>query len=98
VVRRLITGLVIAALGLLVAAAGLAADRRALEADGQTNTMPVHWDQASPKIIAHLDKARLERGEVLCEIKKIDPQIVGGQTVGLIKGDPAECFKIVRHS
>ena len=95
-VRRLITGLVIAALGWLGAANGLAEDRKALQADGQTNIMPVHWDQASPKIIAHLDKARLERGEVLCEIKKIDAQTVAAQTVGLIEADPAECFKIVR--
>ena len=95
-VQRLISGLVIAALGWLGAANGLAADRRAMEADGQTNIMPVHWDQASAKIIAHPDKARLERGEVLCEIKKIDPQIVAAQTVGLIKADPAECFQIVR--
>jgi len=96
VVRRLITGLVIAALGWLGAANGWAADQKVLEADGQTNIMPVHWDQASPKIIAHLDKARLERGEVLCEIKKIDSQTVAVQTAGLIKADPAECFKIVR--
>jgi hypothetical protein len=74
----------------------LAADRKGLQADGRTNTMPVHWDQASPKIIPHLDQARLERGEVLCEIKKIDPQTVAVQSWGLIKADPAECFKIVR--
>lgn len=96
-VRRLISGLLIAALGCWLGAAnGLAADRRCLEADGKTNVMPVHWDQASPKIIAHLDKARLERGEVLCEIKKIDSLSLAAQTVGLIKADPAECFKIVR--
>ena len=96
-VRGLITGLVIAALGWLGAANGLAADQKGLEADGQTNIMPVHWDQASPKIIAHPDKARLEGGEVLCEVKKIDPLTVAAQTVGLIKADPAECFKIVRE-
>ena len=95
-VQRLITGLVIAVLSWLGAANGLAADRKALEADGQTNIMPVQWDQASPKIIALLDKARLERGEVLCEIKKVDSLTLAGQTVGLIKADPAECFKIVR--
>jgi len=96
VIRRLITGLMIAALGWFGAANGLTADRKALQADGQTNTMPVHWDQAAPKIIAHFDKTKLERGEVLCEIKKIDPQTLAAQTVGLIKADPAECFKIVR--
>jgi hypothetical protein len=96
VVRRLKIGLVMAAMAWLGAANGLAEDRKALQADCQTNTMPVHWDQASPKIIDRIDSARLERGEVLCEIKKIDPQTVAAQTVGLIKADPAECFKIVR--
>ena len=87
---------VIITLGWLGSGNGLAADRKGLQADGRTNTMPVHWDQASPKIILHLDQARLERGEVLCEIKKIDPQTVAAQSGGLIKADPAECFEIVR--
>ena len=87
---------VIVTLGWIGSGNGLAVDRKALQADGRSNTMPVQWDQASPKIIPHLDKARLERGEVLCEIKKIDPQTVAAQSVGLIKADPAECFKIVR--
>jgi hypothetical protein len=61
-------------LGWLGSGNGLAADRKDLRADGSTNTMPVHWDQASAKIILHLDQAEMERGEVLCEIKKLDPQ------------------------
>jgi len=87
---------VILAIGWLVPGDGLASARKNLCADGRTNTMPVQWDQVSRKIIAHLDKDRLERGEVLCEIKKIDPQTVAAQSVGLIKADPAECFKLVR--
>jgi len=97
VAHRLIILSVIVALGWLGSGNGLAVERKDLQADGRTNTMPVHWDQASPKIIPHLDKARLERGEVLCEIKKIDPQTVAGQSAGLIKADPAECFKVVRR-
>ena len=93
---RLVILSVIITLGWFGSGNGLAADRKGLQADGCTNTMPVHWDQASPKIIPHLDLARLERGEVLCEIKKIDPQTVVAQSGGLIKADPAECFKIVR--
>ncbi len=94
--HRLVILSVIVALGWLGSGNVLALDRKDLQADGRTNTMPVYWDQASPKIIPHLDKARLERGEVLCEIKKIDPRTVAAQSVGLIKADPAECFKIVR--
>jgi hypothetical protein len=96
VANRLVILFVIVNLGWLGSGNGLAADRKGLQADGRTNTMPVHWDQASQKIIPHLDQARLELGEVLCEIKKIDPQTVAAQTGGLIKADPAECFKIVR--
>ncbi len=83
---------VIVTLGWLGSGNGLALDRKGLQADGRTNTMPVHWDQASPKIIPHLDKAKLERGEVLCEIKKIGPQTVAAQSVGLIKADPDDVF------
>ncbi len=83
-------------LGWLGSGNGLAADRKDLRADGGTNTMPVHWDQASPKIISHLDQAEMEWGEVLFEIKKLDPQTLAAQSAGLIKADPAECFKIVR--
>ena len=83
-------------LGWLGSGNGLAADRKDLRADGRTNTMPVHWDQASPKIILHLDQVEMERGEVLFEIKQLDSQTLAAQSAGLIKADPAECFKIVR--
>jgi hypothetical protein len=93
---RVIIFSMVITLAWLGAGNGLAADWKSLHADGRTNTMPVHWDQASPKIIPHLDPAKLERGEVLCEIKKIDAQTAVGQTAGLIKADPSECFKTVR--
>ena len=57
-------------LGWLGSGNGLAADRKDLRADGGTNTMPVHWDQASPKIISHLDQAEMEWGEVVLRNKK----------------------------
>ena len=88
--------LVIITLGWLGSGTGLAADLKGLQADGRTNAIPIHWDQACPKVIPHLDEARLEKGEVLCEIKKIDPHTAVAQSVGLIKAGPAECFKIVR--
>ncbi len=87
---------VIITLAWLGSGTGLAADWKALQADGRTNTIPVHWDQASPKVIPHFDEASLERGEVLCEIKKIDPQTAVAQSGGLIKADPADCFKVIR--
>jgi hypothetical protein len=97
VAGRLVILSMIVTLGWLGSGNGLAADQKCLQADGRTNIMPVNWDQTSPKIIPHLDQARLERGEVLCEIKKIDPQTVAAQSEGLIKADPAECFEIVRR-
>jgi len=93
---RLVILSMIIILGWLGSGNGLASDRKGLQADGRTNTMPVQWDQASPRIIAQLDQARLEQGEVLSEIKKIDSQTVAAQSGGLIKADPAECFKIIR--
>jgi hypothetical protein len=96
VVRLLITGIVIAILGCLQAVNGFAANWKGLKADGQTNTMPVHWSQTSPKIIVHPDQARLERREVLCQVEKIDAETVMAQTVGLIQADPGECFKVIR--
>jgi hypothetical protein len=97
VASRFVILSMIITLGWLGSGNGLAADRKDLQADGGTNTMPVHWDQASPKIILHLDRAEMERGEVLWEVKKIDHETVAAQSAGLIKADPAECFKIVRR-
>ena len=88
---------VIVTLGWFGSGTGLAADQKCLQADGRSNIMPVNWDQTSPKIIPRLDQAKLERGEVVCEIKKIDSQTVVAQSEGLINADPAECFEIVRR-
>jgi hypothetical protein len=95
--RGLVILVVMVILSWLGSGHGLAADRKGLQADSRANTMPVRWDQASPKIITTLDKTKLERGEVLCEIKRIDSQTLAAQSVGLIKADPADCFKIIRR-
>jgi hypothetical protein len=76
---------------------GFTSDLKCLQADGRTNTMPVQWDQASTKIIPHLDGTKLERGEVLCEIKKIGSEVFSAQSGGLIKANPGDCFKFVRQ-
>jgi hypothetical protein len=89
-------GSVILALVWLVPVDGLALPSKNLCADGRTNTMPVQWDQVSRKIIAHLNPEKLERGEVISEVKKIDSRTVTAQCVGLIKADPEACFKVVR--
>ena len=89
-------GSLILALGWLVPGDGLASAWKNLCADGRTNTMPVQWDQVSRKIIGHLDRERLDRGEVISEIKKINSQTLAAQCVGLIKAEPEACFKVVR--
>ena len=93
---RFLTWSLILAFGWLAPGDGQASAWKNLCADGRTNTMPVQWDQVSRKIIAHLDPERLERGEVISEIKKINSRTVAAQSVGLIKAEPAECFKVVR--
>ncbi len=89
-------GFVILACGWLVPGDGQASLWKNLSADGRTNTMPVLWDQVSRKIIPRLDLKRLERGEVISEIKKLDSQTVEAESVGLIKATPEACFKVVR--
>jgi hypothetical protein len=89
-------GFLILGCGWLVPGDGLAKVWKNLCADGRTNTMPVVWDQVSRKIITHLDPERLERGEVISEIKKINSQTVVAESVGLIKAAPEACFRVVR--
>ena len=62
-------------------------------ADGRTNTMPVQWEQVSRKIIAHLDQERLERGEVISEIKRINSQTVAAQAWGSSRPIPRPVLK-----
>jgi hypothetical protein len=93
---HLLTWSLILAWGWLGPGDGQASAWKNLCADGRTNTMPVQWEQVSRKIIAHLDQERLERGEVISEIKRINSQTVAAQSVGLIKADPEACFKVVR--
>jgi hypothetical protein len=75
---------------------GFGADKGVLKADGKTNFMPVHWDQAFLRLISSPDKGKLERGEILCEIKKRDSNTVIAQSIGIIKAKAEDCFKVVR--
>ena len=76
---------------------GFGADYQGLKADGNTNVMPIRWDQAFLKLISTPDKAKLEQGEILCGIKKWDNNIITTQSMGLIKAKAEDCFKVVRN-
>ncbi len=90
--------LIAATLGWIIwSGLGLAADKETLKADVKTNLMPVRWEQAFLRLISSPDKSRLERGEILGEIKKTGSDTVLAQTMGLIKGKPEDCFKVVRN-
>jgi hypothetical protein len=67
-----------------------------LSAEGKSNSMPIRWDQAFPRIIPLPDPNKLQKGEILCEINKVDSQTLVAQSVGLIKAKAEECFKVVR--
>jgi hypothetical protein len=66
-------------------------------ADGNTNVMPIRWDQAFLKLIPAPDKAKLEQGKILCAIKKWDDNTITAQSMGLIKAKAEDCFKMVRN-
>ena len=67
------------------------------KADGKTNVMPIRWDQAFLGLISSPDKIKLERGEILCEIKKGGSDTILAQTMGLIKAKAEDCFMVVRN-
>jgi hypothetical protein len=78
-------------------APGLGADKGPLYAYGKINVMPVRWDQAFFRLISTPDKAKLDRGEVLCEIRKAGKVMVLAQTMSLIKAKAEDCFKVVQN-
>lgn len=82
---------------IILSTSGFGADRGDLKADGRTNVMPIRWDQAFCRIISSPDKNKLEQGEILYEIKKVDANTVVAQSVGLIKARAEDCFKVVRN-
>ncbi len=88
---------VVLVLILLGASGGYGADERGLKADGRTNVMPVRWDQAFPRIISFPDRVKLERGEILSEMKKGDADTMTAQSMGLIKARAEACFNVVRN-
>ena len=82
---------------IMLPAAGIGADKETLKADVKTNVMPVRWDQAFLRLIPSPDKGKLERGEILCEIKKAGSDTLLAQTIGLIKAKTEDCYKVVRN-
>jgi hypothetical protein len=82
---------------LMGASGGYGADERDFKAAGKTNVMPVRWDQAYPRIISSPDRVKLERGEILYEMKKGDADTLTAQSMGLIKARAEACFKVVRN-
>jgi hypothetical protein len=74
---------------------GVGADQKALNADGKSNSMPIRWDQAFSRIISLPKTEKLEQGEILCEINKVDSETLVAQSVGLIKAKAEDCFKMV---
>jgi len=66
-----------------------------LMADGHQNFMPVRWEDAFKEGMIILDRARLERGEILGRIEEKEDGSLSAQTVGLIKARPEECFRVI---
>ena len=71
--------------------------RMELSADGTSNTMPIRWDQAHQTLITKPDREKLLKGEILCEIKKVDANTVVAQSLGLVRARAEECFSVVRN-
>lgn len=67
------------------------------KANGKTNTMPIRWEQAHHPLIDKLDRDKLLKGEILCEIKKVDSNTVVAQSVGLIRAKSEDCFEVIRN-
>jgi hypothetical protein len=78
---------------MLFPCSGYGGDKSLFLADWRTNVMPIVWEQAFFRLIPVPDKARLEKGEILFEIKKTDSDTVLAQTMGLIKAKAEDCFK-----
>jgi len=97
--RKCIAGSILCmALGFCIfAAAVFAAQSKTRNADGYTNRMPIGWDEAFFTVIASPEDSRLEAGEILSEIKKIDTDTVVAQSMGRIKAQPQECYQLVRN-
>jgi hypothetical protein len=80
---------------IMLPVSGMGAEKEPLKADGKTNVMPVRWDQTFLRLIPSPDKGKLERGEILCEIKKVGSDTVLAQSVGLIKAKAEDCYKVI---
>jgi hypothetical protein len=67
------------------------------KANGKTNNMPIRWEQAHHPLISKPDRDKLLKGEILCEIKKVDDNTVVAQSIGLIRARAEDCFEIIRN-
>jgi hypothetical protein len=89
----LLIGIVLASL-VIALPAGTAID---LTADPLTNVMPISWDQAYSRIILSPDEAKLEKGEILTAVKRLDDGTIVAQSIGLIDAAPEECVRVARN-
>lgn len=89
--------IVLALCWILLNTSGIGAGQKDLSAEGTSNVMPIRWDQAFLRIISLPNTDKLEQGEILCEINKVDEQTLVAQSVGLIKAKAEECFKVIRN-
>ncbi|MGA3083201.1 MAG: hypothetical protein ABSE95_00225 [Thermodesulfobacteriota bacterium] len=92
-IKNWILSVIIILVWISLGTSGFGADHTGLKADGKTNVMPIRWDQAFLRLISAPDKAKLEQGEILCEIKKWDSNTITAQSMGLIKAKAEDCFK-----
>jgi hypothetical protein len=68
-----------------------------LQANPGSNEMPIRWHQAYSQIITQPERHKLEKGEILCALRKVDGGTAQAQTVALIKARPESCFRIVKN-
>ncbi|MDR3569165.1 MAG: hypothetical protein P4L43_14140 [Syntrophobacteraceae bacterium] len=84
-------------IGIVLASLVIAVSVRAasdLRADPLTSVMPISWSQASFRIIVSPDESKLEKGEILFGMKKLNDGSIVAQSMGLIEATPEECIRI----
>ncbi|MEW6184559.1 MAG: hypothetical protein AB1585_02330 [Thermodesulfobacteriota bacterium] len=67
-----------------------------LKAEGTSDSMPIGWEQAYQKIIQLPENSRLEKGEILGEVKKVGDHTILAQTLGMVKARAEDCFKVAK--
>lgn len=64
---------------------------------GDSDSMPVRWEEAYKPLILVPDPGRLEQGEVLGESYPKEEGTLVAQTVGLIPAAPEACYRVVTN-